>query len=192
MSKKILYSIFIIGLTLFSCSEEELILEGNEDTVEDVTNDESTDNEGNSDENANNSDNSSSNDCDNSNSNEVAIANEILYLLNGHRQNIGKSTLQLNCLATKLAIVHTEYMIEQNQISHDGFSSRFQELQQYENAKSAGENVASGYATAESVMYAWLNSDGHRANIEGNFTHIGIAAIKNSQGRLYFTQLFYR
>ncbi len=28
--------------------------------------------------------------------------------------------------------------------------------------------------------------------IEGNYTHIGIAVIKDAQGRYYFTQLFYR
>ena len=60
------------------------------------------------------------------------------------------------------------------------------------NAKAAGENVAFGYATGETVMEGWLNSPGHKANIEGNFTHIGIAAIKDENGRYYYTQLFFR
>jgi uncharacterized protein YkwD len=41
-------------------------------------------------------------------------------------------------------------------------------------------------------MTGWLNSSGHKANIEGNFAHISIATIKDSQGRYYYTQLFYR
>ncbi len=83
-------------------------------------------------------------------------------------------------------------MISKSEISHDNFNARFEELQQKVAAKGAGENVAAGYPTASSVMDGWLNSAGHKANIEGNFTHIGIAAIKDAQGRYYFTQLFYR
>jgi len=41
-------------------------------------------------------------------------------------------------------------------------------------------------------MQGWINSLGHKANIEGYFTHIGIAAVKNSQGVYYYAQLFYR
>jgi uncharacterized protein YkwD len=123
---------------------------------------------------------------------ESSITKEILKLVNEHRQSIGKSSLVRNSVADNLAEDHTYYMISENKISHDNFNARFQELQQKVNAKSAGENVASGYPTAVSVMTGWLNSSGHKANIEGNFMHIGIAAIKDSQGRYYYTQLFYR
>lgn len=122
----------------------------------------------------------------------LSITEEILKLVNEHRQSINKSSLVRNNVADNLAKDHTIYMISENNISHDNFNTRFQELQQKVNAKSAGENVASGYPTAVSVMNGWLNSSGHKANIEGYFTHIGIAAIKDSQGRYYFTQLFYR
>lgn len=180
--KKIFFFTSILFLTSLSCSEEELVLDGDTDTNEVAADDNTDETE----------DDNGSNDDTNSSGNVTSIVNEILRLTNEHRQSVGTSTLSLNDVATELAIEHTNYMISKNDISHDGFSNRFQELQQQVNAKSAGENVASGYAAAESVMYAWLNSDGHRANIEGNFTHIGIAAIKNAEGRLFFTQLFYR
>lgn len=39
----------------------------------------------------------------------------------------------------------------------------------------AGENIAKGQPTAASVVRAWLNSPGHRANIMNcGFTHIGV------------------
>ncbi len=123
---------------------------------------------------------------------ELSIDQEILKLVNEHRESIGKSKLNRNSIADNLAKEHTTYMIDQGKISHDYFSDRFSELQQKVNAKSAGENVAAGYPSAKSVMNGWLNSSGHKANIEGNFTHIGIAAIKNSNGQYYYTQLFYR
>lgn len=41
----------------------------------------------------------------------------------------------------------------------------------------AAENVARGWSTPTAVHNAWMSSDGHRANILGDFTHIGIAFI---------------
>lgn len=123
---------------------------------------------------------------------ELTISEEILILVNEHRMSIGKSVLIRNEIADETAEIHSDYMIDQNQISHDNFNDRFQDLQNLVGAIAAGENVAYGYPTAETVMDAWLNSPGHRNNIEGDFTHIGIASIKNSQGVYYYTQLFYR
>ncbi len=125
-------------------------------------------------------------------SNEITVSDEIFKLVNEHRQSISKSKLTRSTTADELAIEHVNYMISKNRISHDGFNTRFQMLQQRENANSVGENVAASYPNAVSVMNAWLNSSGHKANIEGNYTHIGIAAIKNSQENYYYTQLFYR
>lgn len=120
----------------------------------------------------------------------LSIADEILQILNEHRLSIAKNTLNTNDLATDLAIDHTEYMIDQNDISHDDFDERSDQLITDENASRTGENVAYGQRSAEAVMQAWLNSPGHRKNIEGDFTHIGIAVIKNPNGTYYFTQLF--
>ena len=38
-----------------------------------------------------------------------------------------------------------------------------------------GENIAAGQATPESVMEAWINSAGHRANIlSDDYTYLGV------------------
>ena len=112
-----------------------------------------------------------------------SITKEILRLVNEHRDGIGKAVLSRNGTADNIAKEHTDYMISKSEISHDNFNARFQQLQQQVAAKGAGENVAAGYPTAKSVMDGWINSAGHKANIEGNFTHIGIAAVKDAQGR---------
>jgi uncharacterized protein YkwD len=39
----------------------------------------------------------------------------------------------------------------------------------------AGENIAAGFPTPEPLSYAWLNSPGHRANILGQYAHVGLA-----------------
>jgi uncharacterized protein YkwD len=81
-------------------------------------------------------------------------------------------------------------MIDQEEISHDKFDERSKTLIKDENASRTGENVAYGQRSAKAVMKAWLNSSGHRKNIEGDFTHVGIAVIKTKSGIFYYTQLF--
>ena len=52
--------------------------------------------------------------------------------------------------------------------------------------RSAGENIAKGYATAEAVVNAWMASDGHRANIlSTRYTSMGIGYVDG-----YWTQWF--
>jgi uncharacterized protein YkwD len=54
------------------------------------------------------------------------------------------------------------------------------------------ENVASGQMSAREVVDGWLNSPGHRRNIEGNFKLTGIGLARGSRGMIYFTQIFTR
>lgn len=117
---------------------------------------------------------------------------EILQLVNVHRASLGKSALSQNDLATQLAEEHSLYMINQNEISHDNFDERGSRLINEEQANKVGENVAYKYKTAQEVMEAWLNSSAHKKNIEGDYTHIGISAMKNDDGIYYFTQVFFR
>ncbi|MFD2725703.1 CAP domain-containing protein [Hyunsoonleella rubra] len=122
----------------------------------------------------------------------LSMADEILQLVNAHRASIGKNALSFNTLANDLAYEHTLYMIDQRDISHDDFDERSDRLFDEESASRTGENVAYGQRSAQAVMDAWLNSAGHRRNIEGEFTHIGIAVIKNGNETYYFTQLFFK
>lgn len=55
----------------------------------------------------------------------------------------------------------------------------------------AGENIAEGFRTPATVMQAWLNSPGHRANIENaQFSAIGIGVATSSTGVFYWVQDF--
>lgn len=55
----------------------------------------------------------------------------------------------------------------------------------------AGENIAWGQKTPEQVMEAWMNSDGHRANIlNAKYTKIGVGQYRDAAGRNYWVQLF--
>ena len=56
--------------------------------------------------------------------------------------------------------------------------------------RSAGENIASGQTTPAEVVNAWMNSEGHRANILGeSFTSLGVGVYKNGSSYTW-VQLF--
>ncbi|WP_223033562.1 CAP domain-containing protein [Hanstruepera marina] len=115
---------------------------------------------------------------------------EILELINDHRLNLGLNPLSDMGIIKSQAYNHTTYMLEQNAISHDNFFLRKSYLQSNAGANTVSENVAYGYTSAQSVVNAWLNSDGHRANIEGNFTNFDISAEQDNDGNWYYTNIF--
>ncbi len=118
------------------------------------------------------------------------IEMEILDAVNVHRQGLGLSTLKRVDGITFQAHDHNKYMIENNQISHDNFSTRYVNLVNEIGAKAVSENVGFGYRSADAVVKAWLNSEGHRKNIEGSHTHFGISVSQDTKGNNYFTNIF--
>ncbi len=119
------------------------------------------------------------------------IENEILNLVNEYRKEKHLSILNKLNIISSVAETHTNYMVEIGEVNHDNFPERHKNLVNNAQAISVGENVAYGYSTAESVVNAWLNSDGHREIIENeSFTHFGISTQKDENGRNYFTHIF--
>ena len=55
--------------------------------------------------------------------------------------------------------------------------------------RAASENVASGQTSAASVVSAWMNSPGHRANILSANTRVGVGFAVGTDGRTYWTQV---
>ena len=54
--------------------------------------------------------------------------------------------------------------------------------------RTAGENIAMGYATPQAVVNGWMNSPGHRANIlNASFTRIGVGYVADGN---HWTQMF--
>jgi len=56
-----------------------------------------------------------------------------------------------------------------------------------------GENIAVGYPTPESVMEAWMESPGHRANIlDSEYNFIGVGLVYSADGLPLWAQEFFR
>lgn len=115
---------------------------------------------------------------------------DILTAINDHRISAGLSSLSRVDDITVLALDHNKYMIETKNVNHDNFQKRYATLVKEIGAKVVSENVGFGYRTAEAVVEAWLKSDGHRNNIEGDFSHFGISVEQDGEGRNYFTHIF--
>lgn len=119
-----------------------------------------------------------------------AIEIEALELINNYRITNGLSALRDLGTIKAVAFTHTDYMIEVSDVSHDNFYQRKLSLEANANARIVSENVAFGFSSAQSVVNAWLNSPGHKANIEGDFTDFDISAEQDEDGKWYFTNIF--
>lgn len=115
---------------------------------------------------------------------------EILSLINQHRSNLGLSSLDDMSIIKSVAFSHTDYMVDVNQVSHANFYTRSAYLKENAGAQTVTENVAYGYSSAEAVVNAWLRSDSHKENLEGDFTNFDVSAETNADGRWYFTNIF--
>jgi uncharacterized protein YkwD len=82
-------------------------------------------------------------------------------------------------------------MIANNVVNHNDFVARSENIMNILGAKTVSENIAYNFNTSQSVLTAWLASPSHKNNIEGNFTHFGLAIKENPvNGRKYFTNIF--
>jgi len=121
-----------------------------------------------------------------------AIEADILKLINEHRLSLGLNALSMNAFIYQEAVSHSNFMIENSTMSHEGFSERAARITDTLGVGRVGENVAYGYSSAEAVVEGWLNSDGHRRNIENpDYNLTGISASLNDDNRYYFTQIFF-
>ena len=123
------------------------------------------------------------------NSDELKLAG----LINNYRESIGLNKLDIVNHISYKSEEHNEYMITNNVVNHDFFEQRSNNIMTVLGASKVNENVAYNYSTPESVLSAWLNSPGHKANIESESTRFGISITPNPEnGRKYYTNIFIR
>ncbi|MFC3885180.1 CAP domain-containing protein [Bacillus songklensis] len=119
---------------------------------------------------------------------------QVANLVNQERQKAGLKPLQLDTKLSDVAREKSRDMMNKGYFDHQSptYGSPFDMMKQFGiTYRAAGENIAKGQQTPQEVMNAWMNSEGHRANIlNGSFTHIGVGFVKDSQGTTYWTQMF--
>ena len=117
---------------------------------------------------------------------------QVLALVNIERAKIGCAPLIADAELGKLASAFSEDMATRDFFDHidpDG-NDPWDRAEALGITGLGGENIARGQADAQAVMDAWMNSDGHRANILNcNFRTLGVGAFM-ADGGPWWTQDF--
>lgn len=91
-------------------------------------------------------------------------------------QRAGLPALQRDARLDRAAQLHAENMARQGRMSHvlDGRGVGARVCAEGVCRIGVGENVAMGQRTTGEVMRSWMASPGHRANIQGRYSRIGV------------------
>ncbi|GAA1335009.1 CAP domain-containing protein [Saccharothrix algeriensis] len=120
----------------------------------------------------------------------VSEAQRVVELVNEARAAAGCDAVRVDERVVDAAQGHSDDMSARGYFSHEtpegvDFATRMREAGYPD---PGGENIAKGQRTPESVMKAWLGSEGHRRNVlDCRFTAIGVGL--NTDG-WYWTQDF--
>ena len=121
----------------------------------------------------------------------LAYEQEVVTLVNAERAKYGLSALTLDETLCGYARVKSQDMHDQGYFSHTSprYGSPFDMMRSFGvSYQYAGENIAMGYSSPADVVTAWMNSEGHRANILfENYTSIGVGYVADGG---YWTQWF--
>ena len=127
-------------------------------------------------------------------SQDKKLEKEVVTLVNQERAKVGLAPLKDNWELSRVARYKSEDMANKNYFSHTSptYGSPFDMMKNFGiKYMTAGENIAKGQQTSVSVMTAWMNSSGHKANIlNANFTEIGVGVARNKSGTIYWTEQF--
>ncbi len=125
-----------------------------------------------------------------------AYESQVVALVNQERAAQGLSALKINTKLSQVAELKAEDLRDLGYFSHTSptYGSPFDMMKQFGiSYTSAGENIAKGQKTPDSVMNGWMNSQGHRENIlNANYTEIGVGYVTDRNGGTYWVQMFIR
>lgn len=132
--------------------------------------------------------------ADNSKTNTAAdpseMVSQVIALVNKERAAAGKSELTASAELNKAAAVRAEEITRTFSHNRPDGSKCFTAISDTGfSYSSAGENIAMGQTDAEDVMNSWMNSSGHKSNILGDFTDIGVGCYY-CNGYYYWVQMF--
>lgn len=131
-------------------------------------------------------------DTDKPDTEQNSYAEQVVELVNAEREKAGLQALTLDKQIASAALVRAKEI--ETSFSHtrpDGRSFSSVLTDNGISFRGSGENIAWGQKTPREVVTAWMNSEGHRANIlNSQYTKIGVGYYQNSAGRDFWAQLF--
>ena len=125
-----------------------------------------------------------------------SVEQQVVNLVNAERAKVGIKPLTSDWELARVAQFKSEDMRDNRYFDHNSplYGTPFQMMKSFGiNYGYAGENIAAGQTTAESVMKDWMNSPGHRTNIlNGQYTQIGVSFAESRTGQRFYVQVFAR
>ena len=122
------------------------------------------------------------------------VENQVIALVNKERASRGLNGLEIDWELSRVARTKSQDMATHHYFSHQSptYGSPFDMMKHFGiDFRGAGENIASGQTSPESVMNSWMNSQGHRENIlKPEFTHIGVGFYRGGDYGYMWTQQF--
>lgn len=123
----------------------------------------------------------------------TADEQEVFNLINAQRTAAGLSALKIDEELQNVARVKAKDMVENNYFSHNSpiYGTPFNMIKNFGiTYKAAGENIA-GNSSNHGAVNAWMNSEGHRANIlSNNYNYTGVAVVSSSKYGKIYVQMF--
>lgn len=145
------------------------------------------------DSNNQNTNNTTNNTTTNNGNSLTADEKEVFDLINAKRTAAGLSALKVDAELQNVARAKAEDMVKNNYFSHTSptYGSPFDMMKSFGvSYKTAGENIA-GNSSNTGAVNAWMNSEGHKANIlNSSFNYTGVAVVKSSKYGKIFVQMF--
>lgn len=128
-----------------------------------------------------------------SNSTLSSDEQEVFNLINQQRTQNGLSALKIDDEVQNVARIKAGDMVNNNYFSHTSptYGSPFDMLKSFGvSYKSAGENIA-GNSSNSGAVNAWMNSQGHKANILSNsYNYTGIGVVSSPKYGKMYVQMF--
>ena len=124
------------------------------------------------------------------------FATQTISLVNAHRTSIGLRALTVSSALQASAVWKARHMAKYNYMAHNDPAPPVardtgQRMAACGVSGGWGENIAAGYPSPASVVNGWLNSAGHRANIENaSYTAIGSGAAAGGSGQIFWAHTF--
>lgn len=117
---------------------------------------------------------------------------KMLNLLNQDRKNNGLAALTIDPELCRIARIKSADMRDNKYFAHESptYGRVGEMLKRFGYRYSAaGENIAH-HANVDKAQAAFMSSSGHRKNILGSWTKVGVGIVTDANGYIYATQIF--
>jgi len=127
--------------------------------------------------------------------NVKAITRDVYQEVNRYRKGKRLNELKMETALNRIAYQHAWNMAKGKvPFSHQGFEQRIAAVKQFANVPyRVAENLYATKSTsqiARQALKSWIESPGHKENMEDDWIYTGVGVVKSRDGEYFIAQLF--